>query len=54
MLWLNLTTLWAWDNPQTKWYFYLPQLDVKRMHSIDRILLARAIEAVVDKETKIL
>ena len=29
MLWLNLTTLWAWDNPQTKWYFYLPQLDAK-------------------------
>ena len=25
----NLTTLWAWDNPQTKWYFYSPQLDAK-------------------------
>jgi len=24
---INLTTLWAWDNPQGKWYFYSPSLD---------------------------
>jgi len=24
---INLTTLWAWDNPQSKWYFYSPSLD---------------------------
>ncbi len=24
---LNLTTLWAWDNPASQWYFYAPQLD---------------------------
>jgi hypothetical protein len=24
---LNLTTLWAWDNPQSKWYFYAPNLE---------------------------
>ena len=23
---LNLTTLWAWDNPASQWYFYAPQL----------------------------
>jgi hypothetical protein len=23
----NLTTLWAWDNPSSKWYFYAPSLD---------------------------
>ncbi len=26
---INFTTLWAWDNPQTKWYFYSFQLDAK-------------------------
>ena len=25
----NLTTLWAWDNAESKWYFYSPQLDAK-------------------------
>ena len=25
----NLTTLWAWDNSRTQWYFYSPQLDAK-------------------------
>jgi len=24
---INLTTLWTWDNPQSKWYFYAPNLD---------------------------
>lgn len=24
---INLTTLWAWDNPQSKWYFYAPSLE---------------------------
>ena len=24
---LNLTTLWAWDNSASQWYFYAPQLD---------------------------
>jgi len=24
---LNVTTLWAWDNPLSKWYFYSPSLD---------------------------
>ncbi|MBI2319727.1 MAG: hypothetical protein HYU75_22695 [Betaproteobacteria bacterium] len=24
---LNLTTLWAWDNAQSNWYFYAPSLD---------------------------
>ncbi|OIQ71040.1 hypothetical protein GALL_473470 [mine drainage metagenome] len=24
---INLTTLWAWDNPQSKWYFYSPSLE---------------------------
>jgi hypothetical protein len=24
---LNLTTLWAWDNPLSKWYFYAPNLE---------------------------
>ncbi len=24
---LNLTTLWAWDNLQAKWYFYAPNLE---------------------------
>ena len=24
---VNLTTLWAWDNPQGKWYFYAPNLE---------------------------
>ena len=24
---INLTTLWAWDNLDSKWYFYSPQLD---------------------------
>ena len=23
----NLTTLWAWDNSASQWYFYAPQLD---------------------------
>lgn len=23
----NITTLWAWDAPQSKWYFYAPSLD---------------------------
>ena len=23
----NLTTLWAWDSTQAKWFFYAPQLD---------------------------
>ena len=25
---LNITTLWAWDNAQSKWYFYAPSLEV--------------------------
>ena len=25
----NLSTLWAWDNAESKWYFYSPQLDAK-------------------------
>ena len=25
----NLTTLWAWDNPKSKWYFDSPTLDAK-------------------------
>jgi len=24
---VNLTTLWAWDNLQSKWYFYAPNLE---------------------------
>jgi hypothetical protein len=24
---INLTTLWAWDNLQSKWYFYSPNLE---------------------------
>jgi len=24
---INLTTLWAWDNPGSKWYFYSPSLE---------------------------
>jgi hypothetical protein len=24
---VNLSTLWAWDNPQSKWYFYAPNLE---------------------------
>jgi hypothetical protein len=24
---INLTSLWAWDNPQGKWYFYSPKLE---------------------------
>ena len=24
---LNITSLWAWDNPLGKWYFYAPKLD---------------------------
>jgi hypothetical protein len=24
---LNLTTLWAWDNPLSQWYFYAPSLE---------------------------
>ena len=24
---INLTTLWAWDNLQAKWYFYAPSLE---------------------------
>ena len=24
---LNVTTLWAWDNPLSQWYFYAPSLD---------------------------
>jgi chitodextrinase len=24
---LNLTTLWDWDNPLSKWYFYAPNLE---------------------------
>ena len=23
---INVTALWAWDNPQRKWYFYAPSL----------------------------
>ncbi|MCF8212243.1 MAG: DUF1566 domain-containing protein [Rhodoferax sp.] len=23
----NITSLWAWDNPQAKWYFYAPSLE---------------------------
>lgn len=26
---LNLTTLWAWNGPQSKWYFYAPNLEAK-------------------------
>ena len=26
---LNLTTLWAWDNLQAKWYFYAPNLEAQ-------------------------
>ena len=25
----TVTSLWAWDNPQTKWYFYAPNLDAQ-------------------------
>ena len=25
----NLVTLWAWDNPSTKWYFYAPTLEAE-------------------------
>jgi hypothetical protein len=25
---INLTTLWAWDNTLSQWYFYAPSLDV--------------------------
>jgi Raf kinase inhibitor-like YbhB/YbcL family protein len=25
----NLTTLWAWDNPRSSWYFYAPNLEVQ-------------------------
>ena len=25
--WSNLTTLWAWNNAQSAWYFYAPSLD---------------------------
>jgi len=24
---INLTTLWAWDNPLSQWYFYAPSLE---------------------------
>lgn len=24
---INVTSLWAWDNPQGKWYFYAPNLE---------------------------
>jgi hypothetical protein len=24
---INLTTLWAWDNPLSKWCFYAPNLE---------------------------
>jgi len=24
---INLVTLWAWDNPLSRWYFYSPSLD---------------------------
>lgn len=24
---INFITLWAWDNPQSKWFFYSPSLD---------------------------
>lgn len=24
---INLTTLWAWDNPSLQWYFYAPSLE---------------------------
>lgn len=24
---INLTSLWAWDNLQAKWYFYAPNPD---------------------------
>jgi hypothetical protein len=23
----DITTLWAWDNPLSQWYFYAPSLD---------------------------
>ena len=26
---INLTTLWAWDNQQAKWYFYAPNLEAQ-------------------------
>ncbi len=26
---LNLTTLWAWDNATSKWYFYAPSLEAQ-------------------------
>ena len=26
---LNLTTLWAWDNVQSQWYFYAPNLEAQ-------------------------
>jgi hypothetical protein len=26
---INLTTLWAWDNPLSKWYFYAPNLEAQ-------------------------
>ncbi|MDD5177284.1 MAG: fibronectin type III domain-containing protein [Sterolibacterium sp.] len=25
----NITTLWAWDNAQSKWYFYAPSLEAQ-------------------------
>ena len=25
----NITTLWAWDNPLSKWYFYTPHLEAQ-------------------------
>ncbi len=26
---LNITTLWAWDTPSSKWYFYAPRLEAQ-------------------------
>ncbi len=26
---INLTTLWAWDNPLSRWYFYAPRLEAQ-------------------------
>ena len=25
----GVTTLWAWDNPSSRWYFYAPSLDAQ-------------------------
>lgn len=46
---VNLTTLWAWDNPRSKWYFYAPSL-VKSGGLVAYILQ----ESYLDFDTKTL